>query len=100
MEITAEPSGVLPSGARFFDGSRRDLGWAVSVSKRKQGLGHLTILDVTTTEVSLAGSLVTLDKARLFVTSGDALGESYAFAWASGYANGPNIRIQGELEHK
>jgi hypothetical protein len=99
MEILAESSGV-PVGARFFDGSHRDLGWAVSVSKRKQGLGRLTILDVTTTEVSLAGSLVTLDKSRLFVTSGDVAGESFAFAWASGYANGPNIRIQGELEHK
>jgi hypothetical protein len=26
------------------------------------------------------------------------LGESYAFAWASGYANGHEIRIQGMLE--
>jgi len=28
------------------------------------------------------------------------LGESFAFAWASGYANGQDIRVQGVLEGK
>jgi hypothetical protein len=85
-------------GARFFDGHKRDLGWATSVSKRPPSLGHLTVLDVTTSEAGLATTLVTLDKARLFVRSGDSLGDTYAFAWASGYANGHQIRIQGVLD--
>ena len=99
MEDTSEAV-VAQAGARFFDRKRRDLGWATKVSRRKPSLGGLTVLDVTTCEPSLASCLVTLDKVRLFVTSGDVLGESYAFAWASGYANGHEIRIQGMLEGK
>ena len=85
-------------GARFFDSKRRDLGWACRVSERAASLGNLTVLDVTTTETALASSLVLLDKKRLFVKSCDPLGRSYAFAWASGYGNGRQIRIQGVLE--
>jgi hypothetical protein len=36
----------------------------------------------------------------LFVHSADTLGESFDFAWASGYANGLEIRVQGVLEAK
>jgi hypothetical protein len=43
---------------------------------------------------------VSLDRQRLSVKSGDASGESYAFTWASGYANGHQIRIQGVLAGK
>jgi len=84
-------------GARFFDGSGRDLGWATAVSQRSPLLGSLTILDVTTTDAGLTASLVSLDRKRLSVKSGDGLGASYNFTWASGYTNGPQIRIQGVL---
>ena len=87
-----------PSGARFFDGKNRDLGWAAKVSKRHPSLGGLTVLDVVTTEASLASCLVTLDKVRLVVRSEGALGGYWDFAWASGYANGRDFRIQGMLE--
>ena len=92
-----DTSGVQ-GGARFFDGKQRDLGWAVKVSKRHPSLGGLTVLDVATHEPSLASSLRLLDKARLLVRCAGAPGESYSFAWASGYANGAEIRIQGRLE--
>jgi hypothetical protein len=87
-----------PAGARFFDGEQRDLGWALRVTKRASALGNLTVLDVTTTEVGLADSLVALDRKRLFVRSCAPSGRCYAFAWASGYGNGRQIRIQGILE--
>jgi len=99
MQNAAESLGVS-DGARFFDEKRRDLGWAGRVSKRDPSLGGLTVLDVVTAEPSLATFLRSLDKGRLFVSSVDASGQSYAFAWASGYANGQDIRIQGVLEGK
>lgn len=88
----------VQGGARFFDGKKRDLGWAAKVSKRQPSLGGLTVLDVATLEPSLASSLRLLDKTRLLVQCTGDSGESYAFAWASGYANGAEIRIQGRLE--
>jgi hypothetical protein len=92
----------LPSdaqtGARFFDHSKRDLGWAFNVSKRTPLLGSLTILDVSTDDTALAESLVSLDKARLFVQGSGPSAPSYIFVWASGYANGNHIRIQGMLD--
>jgi hypothetical protein len=99
MQNAAESSGV-PDGARFFDEKKRDVGWAGKVSKRDPSLGGLTVLDVATADPSLAMFLRSLDKGRLFVNSADASGQSYAFAWASGYANGQDIRIQGVLEAK
>jgi hypothetical protein len=78
----------------FLDGARRNLGWAVRVVKRKPSPGGLTTLDVTTSDAALTTSLLMLDKHRLFVMSE---GESFAFAWASGYQNGSAIRIQGVL---
>lgn len=86
-------------GARFFDGSKRDLGWAFRVSRRTPLLGGLTVLDVSTTEEGLASSLVTLDNDRLLVETEGPAGVRLCFAWASGYANGTQIRIQGMLEH-
>jgi hypothetical protein len=94
------PSEASVGGARFFDGSGRDLGWATTVSRRSPLLGSLTILDVTTTDSALTASLVSLDRKRLAVKRGDTSGESYAFTWASGYTNGLAIRIQGVLAHK
>ena len=98
MENPSESSTVV-DGARFFDARKRDLGWATRVSLRKPSLGGLTVLDVTTSEPGLAMSLVTLDHGRLLVKSGDAMGDSWDFVWASGYANGRDIRIQGMLVH-
>jgi hypothetical protein len=97
MENLVELS-ASPNGARFFDGKNRDLGWAAKVSKRNPSLGGLTVLDVVTTEPGLTACLVTLDKVRLVVRSEGAAGGYWDFAWASGYANGREIRIQGMLE--
>jgi hypothetical protein len=97
MEDPIELSGAL-NGARFYDGKNRDLGWAAKVSKRGPSLGGLTVLDVVTSEPALTACLVTLDKARLLVRSEGAAGGYWDFAWASGYANGRDIRIQGILE--
>ncbi len=85
-------------GARFFDSSKRDLGWAFRVSKRTPPLGGLIMLDVSTTEEGLAASLVALDNDRLSVEFDGPAGEHCVFAWASGYANGNQIRVQGKLE--
>jgi hypothetical protein len=85
-------------GARFFDRSRRDIGWAASVAKRPPALGGLTVLDVMLAEPGLADSLRVLDKSRLVVHCDGLEGASYRFMWASGYTNGTNIRIQGVLE--
>jgi hypothetical protein len=98
MENTSASS-TVQVGARFFDASNRDLGWATRVSLRKPSLGGLTVLDVTTSEPALAMSLLTLDHGRLLVKSGDAVGGGWDFLWASGYANGRDIRIQGTLVH-
>lgn len=98
MEDPFEPSKPL-CGARFFDGKRRDLGWATQVSLRKPSLGGLTVLDVANSEPALASSLLMLDKSRLLVRSKDAAGGSWDFTWASGYSNGRDIRIQGVLVH-
>lgn len=87
-----------PVGARFFDHNRQDLGRAARVVKRPPALGGLTVLDVVTAEPVLAAYLRALDKARLVVRCDGVDGASYRFAWASGYANGSEIRIQGVLE--
>lgn len=85
-------------GARFFDGKKREVGWASLVRKRTQALTRLTVLDVTTRETSLATFLRTLDRGRLIVRWQNAVDCPYVFAWASGYPNGDSIRIQGMLE--
>jgi hypothetical protein len=85
-------------GARFFDARRRDRGWASQVMQRERAIGGLTTLDITTNESDLAAFLQSLDRARLRVQRTDDDGESYTFAWASGYENGPQIRVQGRLE--
>lgn len=96
-----KPSDELPEpgpGARFFDHNRRDLGWAFKVSKRIPRVGSLTVLDVSTTEAALAASLTSLDNQPLLVQGSGPSSVSYAFSWASGYANGSDIRIQGMLK--
>lgn len=92
-----ESTSVGTGGARFFDENKRDRGWAKAVTKRSQAIGRLTILDVVTTEASLASFLTGLDKSSLRVQCTDVSGASYTFAWASGYDNGPQIRVQGVL---
>jgi hypothetical protein len=86
------------SGARFFDEHRHDRGWASQVTRRVRRVDGLTTLDVTTTESRLAAFLSTLDRSPLRVQNTDTDGESYTFAWASGYENGGAIRVQGVLE--
>jgi hypothetical protein len=85
-------------GARFFDEHRRDRGWAHVVVRRKTTLGRLIALDVTTTEAALEGFLRSLDKAPLQVRETGEGGVTYRFVWASGYANGTIVRVQGVLQ--
>jgi hypothetical protein len=93
MEIPSSET----SSARFFDDLRQDRGWAQKVAKRPQGIGRLTVLDVVTNDSQLASFLEGLDHSGLRVQCTDLGGESYDFAWASGYANGSGIRIRGLL---
>jgi CobQ-like glutamine amidotransferase family enzyme len=86
------------SGARFFDEKNQDRGWASRVTRRSQTLGGLTILDVVTSEPSLARFLTAIDRSQLSVQHTDTAGDSYIFKWASGYENGAGIRIQGVLD--
>ncbi len=86
-----------PSSARFFDEKDHDRGWAKKVTKRAKSVGRLTTLDVVTTEASLVSFLTGLDRSSLHVQCTDISGVSYRFEWASGYENGPHIRIQGVL---
>ena len=97
MDGILEPT-AAPVGARFFDHKSHDLGWARGVAKRPPSLGSLTVLDVTTAEPDLAAHLRSLDRARIVVHFDGLDGVFYRFAWASGYANGNDIRIQGVLE--
>jgi hypothetical protein len=86
------------TGARFFDEHRRDRGWAANVTRRVRRIDGMMTLEVTTTEPALAAFLSALDRAPLRVQSTDLDGDSYTFAWASGYENGRTIRVQGALE--
>jgi len=81
-----------------MDEQDRDRGWAGQVTRRAQGLSGLTVLDVSASEPTLAAFLTALDRTRLRVQLTSSTGESYTFAWASGYVNGSQIRIQGVLE--
>jgi hypothetical protein len=91
-------SAEAPAGARFFDHKSHDLGWAARVAKRLPALGGLTVLDVMTAEPVLAAHLRSLDRGKLLVHCDGSGGASYRFVWASGYANGNDIRVQGVLE--
>ena len=93
MLDTAETLG----GGRFFDENKEDRGWASKVTRRPLAAGGLTALDVTTTEANLASFLRGLDKRRLRVQLTGDNGASFTFAWASGYDNGGQIRVQGVL---
>ena len=86
------------NGARFFDEHRHDRGWASQVTRRVRRIDGLTTLDVTTNEAGLTAFLSSLERSRLRVQSTDDEGESYTFAWASGYRSGSQIRVQGALE--
>jgi hypothetical protein len=85
------------TSARFFDANNQDRGWAKKVTRRAKAVGRLTVLDVATAEEPLARFLTSLDRSALVVQCTDLSGASYVFAWASGYENGPLIRIQGLL---
>jgi hypothetical protein len=85
------------SGARFFDERKQERGWATKVVRRERAPGALVMLDVTTKDIDLKSFLGSLDKSPLRIQETGTEGTSYAFAWASGYDNGPTIRIQGIL---
>jgi hypothetical protein len=46
----------------------------------------------------LVSRLSMLDHSRLRIECLDDSGTVYQFRWASGYSNGPDVRIQGVLE--
>ncbi len=83
-------------GARFLD-RREERGWAAKVFRHDRAPGAMVRLDVTTTDAALKSFLGSLDRAPLRVVRTGEEGTTYAFAWASGYDNGPTIRIQGVL---
>ena len=85
-------------GARFFDGDKRDRGWATKVVRRERSLDRLVVLDVTSTDAALRTFLSSLDQAPLSVQQTGDEAESYTFAWASGYDNGATVRVQGRLQ--
>jgi hypothetical protein len=85
-------------GARFFDENKRERGWAAKVVRRERAHGALVVLDVTTTDSGLVSFLGSLDKAPLRVQQTGDEGTTLTFAWASGYDNGPTIRVQGILK--
>ena len=87
-----------PSGARFYDENHCDRGWATRVFKRANAVGRLIILDVTTTDRELLLFLRGLDKSPLWIEEVGEGGVQYRFAWASGYENGPTVRVQGNLQ--
>ena len=85
-------------GAYFYDEHKHDRGWAKIVVRRKSTPGRLVVLDILTTEPGLGGFLRALDKAPLQVHETGENGMTYRFAWASGYANGSMVRVQGVLQ--
>jgi hypothetical protein len=86
------------SGARFFDEKRHDRGWASLVKRWVRRIDGLTTLDVTTNDSGLVLFLSSLDRSPLRVQHTDGEGDSYTFAWASGYKDGTKIRVHGKLE--
>jgi hypothetical protein len=87
------------TGAGFYDARRTFQGEATFISKRNRALSELTVIDVVGADPRLASYLSHLDRGRLVVrdrASGDTL---FTFRWASGYVNGPDVRIQGVLDH-
>jgi len=87
-------------GARFFDESSRDIGRAISVTRRVRPGSVLTTFDVVGAEPELARRLGFWDRQRLRIKYEDLAGTTFQFRWASGYGNGADVRIQGELEPK
>jgi|SRR5882757_7343700 len=97
--ITSNERPQEPGGARFFDRNKRDRGWASGVTRReKGGLSSLTVIDVVGAESELVIFLTHLDRGHLVVRQSAGGGALYKFRWASGYANGDAVRIQGVLD--
>jgi hypothetical protein len=86
------------AAAEFFDKDRRSRGAARTVTLRGAALSGLTSLDVTGADGTLAAFLTNLDKSRLVVHHVATGARWLTFRWASGYANGDDIRVQGLLE--
>jgi hypothetical protein len=85
------------SGARFFDARKRDQGLAGSVTRRPPGLNPLTVIDVVDAAPALFAFLAHLDKSQLLLRHPHTGATLYEFRWASGYADGSSVRIQGLL---
>ena len=89
---------IPPSGARFFNKVNRDLGRAGKVTTHVRRGPALTVVDITGAEPDLTRALTLLDRERVRIHCEDAASTCYVFTWASGYANGSAVRIQGMLE--
>jgi len=89
---------TVPNGARFFDSRKQERGWAAKVVRRERAVGALVVLEVTTADADLKSFLGSLDRSPLRVQATGDEGTTYTFLWASGYDNGPTIRVQGILQ--
>ena len=80
--------------------SRRlaSIAWITAWLTAFRAPGRLIVLDVTEPDRALLSFLRSLDRSPLRVQQTGTAGESYAFAWASGYKDGPTVRIQGVLQ--
>jgi hypothetical protein len=85
------------AGARFIDANKRDQGHAGSVTRRPPGLAPLTVIDVVAASPGLFAFLTHLDNSRLLLRHPQTGATLYEFRWASGYADGSSVRIQGVL---
>lgn len=86
------------AGAGFIDHHKRYRGSASLTTQRPPALSTLTVVDVVGAEKELAEFLTRLDHTPLVVQNLTTGGTLLSFRWASGYQNGPGIRLQGVLE--
>jgi hypothetical protein len=84
-----EPDSSTPESAGW--------GCAGSVTRRPPGLTRLTVIDVVGAAPALFSTLTHLDKSRIVLRHPQTGAMLYEFRWASGYADGNSVRIQGIL---
>ena len=68
------------------------------VTKRSRAQSDLTVIDVVGADARLTAFLSQLVRSSLVVQEPDGGSTLFSFQWASGFVNGPDIRIQGLLE--
>jgi hypothetical protein len=96
-DVTSSKSRDL-GGARFVDAAKRDRGCANLVTMRGEALSGLTVLEVFGADPQAAQFLARLDRSRLVIQDPSTGSALFKFRWASGYENGKDLRVQGQLE--